>query len=76
MLIKRRGEETQFDVRQSASRTVSVFARGIVVQNQQLEPCAAAALRILQHLLVAHGVSERGDGSAADVLVDVYKRQS
>ena len=40
------------------------------MQHEQLEPRAAAALRVFQHLLVADGVAERGDGPAADVLVD------
>ena len=70
MLIKRWREGTQFDVRQSAGRTVGVFTRRIIVQHQQLEPRAAAALRVFQHLLVATGISEGGDGTAADVLVD------
>ena len=60
----------ELDVRQSERRTVGVFARRIVVQHQQLETRAAAALRVFQHLLVALGVAERGDGPAADVLVD------
>ena len=70
LLVKRRREGTQFDVRQSARRAVGVFARRIIVQHQQLEPRAAAALRVFQHLLVADGIAERGDGPAADVLVD------
>ena len=40
------------------------------MEHQQLEPRAAAALRVFQHLLVAIGIAERGDGPAADVLVD------
>ena len=60
----------QLDVRQSARRAVGVFARRVIVQHQQLEPRAAAALRVFQHLLVADGIAERGDGPAADVLVD------
>ncbi len=70
LLVERRREGTQFDVRQSAGRAVGVFARRIIVQHQQHEPRAAAALRVFQHLLVAVGVAERGDGPATDVLVD------
>ena len=40
------------------------------MQNQKLEPRAAAALRVFQHLFVATGVAEGGDGPAANVLVD------
>ena len=70
VLFQRGREVTVFDVRQSARGTVGKFARRVVVQHEQLEPRAAAALRVFQHLLVAHGVAERGDGPAADVLVD------
>ena len=70
MFFQRGREGTEFDVRQSARRAVGKFARRIVVQHEQLEPRAAAALRVFQHLLVAVGVAERGDGPAADVLVD------
>jgi hypothetical protein len=40
------------------------------VQHQQHETCAAAALCVFQHFLIATGVPERGDGTAADVLID------
>ena len=70
MVFQRGREVTVFDVRQSARGAVGKFARRVVVQHEQLEPRAAAALRVFQHLLVAHGVAERGDGPAADVLVD------
>ena len=70
LFVQRRREGAEFDVRQSECRTVGVFARRIIVQHQQLEPRAAAALRVFQHLLVAVGIAERGDGPAADVLVD------
>ena len=70
MVFQRGREVTVFDVRQSARGAVGKFARRVVVQHEQLEPRAAAALRVFQHLLVADGVAERGDGPAADVLVD------
>ena len=70
LLVKRRSEGTHFDIWQSLCRAVGVFARRIIVQHQQHEPRAAAALRVFQHLPVAIGVAERGDGPAADVLVD------
>ena len=53
MVVERGREVAEFDVRQSARRTVGEFARRIVVQHEQLEPRAAAALRVFQHLLVA-----------------------
>src|SRR5262249_16121425 len=67
MLIKGRREGDQFDVRQSTGRTVGELAYRIVVQHEQFKPCAAAALRVFQHLLIAVGISERGDGTAANV---------
>ena len=70
MVFQRGREVTVFHVRQSARGAVGKFAGRVVVQHEQLEPRAAAALRVFQHLLVAHGVAERGDGPAADVLVD------
>ena len=70
MFFQRGCEVTVFDVRQSARGAVGKFARRVVVQHEQLEPRAAAALRVFQHLLVADGIAERGDGPAADVLVD------
>ena len=42
------------------------FAHSIIVQHQQFESRAAAALRVFKHLLIAHGVAERGDRPAAD----------
>ena len=70
MVFQRRGEVPVVDVRQSARGAVGEFARRIVVQHEQLEPRAAAALRVFQHLLVSHGVAERHDRAASDVLVD------
>ena len=70
LLVKRLREGTQLDVPQSQGRTVGVFAGCIIVQHEQHEPCAAAALRVFQHFPVAVRVAERGDGPATDVLVD------
>ena len=70
LVVKRLRKGTKLGVRQALCRAVSVFAGGIVVEHQQHEPRAGAALRVFQHLLVATGVSEGGDGSPADVLVD------
>ena len=70
LVVNRLRERTQLDVRQPLGRTVGVFARRIIMQHQQLETCAAAGLRVFQHLLIAPRIAEGGDGPAADVLVD------
>ena len=70
LVIERLRERAEFHVRQSQRRAVGVFARRVIVQHQQLEPRAAAGLRVFQHLLVAGGIAERHDGTTADVLVD------
>ena len=70
LLIQCGREGAQFDVRQSTSRTIGVFARCIVMQHQQFKVGATAAPRVFQHFLVAAGVTKGGDGTAADVPVD------
>jgi len=70
VVFQRGREVTVFHLRQSARGTIGKLTLRIVVQHEQLEPRAAAAMRVLQHLLVAHGIAERGDGPAADVLVE------
>ena len=69
-VVNRLRERTQLGVRQALRRTVGVFARHVIMQHEKLEPGTAAALRVFQHLLIAPRIAERGDGPAADVLVD------
>jgi hypothetical protein len=52
-------------------RPIGVF-RGVVVQQQHLEPGAGAGRGPLQHLPVAGGVAERGIGPTADHQVNAF----
>ena len=70
LLVKRLREGPEFGSGQSHRRTIGVFARRIIVQHQQHEPCAAAAPGVFQHFFVATGIAKRGDGPAADMQVD------
>ena len=73
LVVKRSREGSEFWVRQSHGRAVGVFACRIIVKHQQHEARAAVALRVFQHFFVAIGIAKRGDGTAADVLVDANR---
>jgi hypothetical protein len=56
--------------RPQSSSALGVFACRIIVQDQQLELCAAVTLRVFQDFLLLPRIAEGGDRTATDILVD------
>src|SRR5882724_1468891 len=52
---------------------VGILARGVVVMHDQHEALAGAGRGELQHLQVAVGIAEGGDGTAPDDAVDPHR---
>ncbi len=66
----RRGIEAAVESADGGCSVVRVLAHGIVVVNEQSETWSRAARDPFEHLEIAVGVAERGNGTAADLLVD------
>ena len=62
LLVKRRREGPELGRGHAQCRAVGVFACRVIVQHEQSEARAAAALRVFQHVLVTHGIAECGNG--------------
>jgi hypothetical protein len=65
-VVQRLRERADFGVWQSLRRSIGIFARRIVVQDQQRQPGTIARLGVFQHLPVAGRIAERNDRAAAD----------
>src|SRR5262245_8555122 len=52
---------------------VSPFALSVRVMNNQTEACSVPGRGPLQHLMIAIGVAERGDGSSSNVALDANR---
>src|SRR5262245_26071511 len=73
LLVERGREGADLAVGQALRRPVGVFAGGVVVQHQHLEPRAGAGAAPFQHLAVAGRVAERRDRPTADHQVNAFR---
>jgi len=66
LVVQSLGECADLGVRQSLGRSVRIFARRIVVEDEHFEPRAFTGPGVFEHLLVACGVAKRGDRPTPD----------
>jgi hypothetical protein len=69
-VVERRRECADLGIGEASRGPIGIFADGVVMKDEHLEPRTVAGRRILEHLAVAGRVAESGVGAPPDLSMD------